>query len=256
MPLLADRGICLRKIEYSETSQILSLFGREHGVVRVIAKGAHRRTKAGASKFGGGIDLLELGQAVFTHDPQKELGTLTEWTLMEGRLELRRNLRALYLGLYAAELVTLAIEENDPHPRLFDHLDVLLHELTTPAREEAFVAFEMDLLREAGFAPRLSGCCQCGRNLGPGEVYGFSFSRGGGLCRQCAAGDTERVRIDPRLLGLLRNIQQLPRHNGATMRLPRLSRHQTDPLNRLLAAYVQQVVGRASRLAEYVVKSH
>src|SRR4051794_10097133 len=103
MPLAHDRCICLRKVEFSETSQILTLFGRDHGVVKVIAKGAHRTTKAGASKFGGGIDLLDLGQAVFTVDLEKNMGTLTEWTLAEGHLVLRRNLRAMYLAQYAAE---------------------------------------------------------------------------------------------------------------------------------------------------------
>ena len=48
-------------------------FAREHGVIRLIAKGAHRRTKAGASKFDGGIDLLDLGDAVFSHAPEREL---------------------------------------------------------------------------------------------------------------------------------------------------------------------------------------
>ena len=52
MPLQPDRCICLRKFEYSETSQILTLLGKDTGLVRVIAKGAHRKTKAGASKFG------------------------------------------------------------------------------------------------------------------------------------------------------------------------------------------------------------
>ena len=45
MALVSDRCICLRKTEYSETSQILTLFGYIHGITRVIAKGAHRRTK-------------------------------------------------------------------------------------------------------------------------------------------------------------------------------------------------------------------
>src|SRR5437667_9811792 len=91
MPLSHDRCICLRKVEYSETSQIVTLLGRQHGIMRVIAKGAHRTTKQGASKFGGGIDLLDVAQAVFTLDLEKNLGTLTEWTLVEGNLHLRRD---------------------------------------------------------------------------------------------------------------------------------------------------------------------
>src|SRR6476659_9272902 len=101
MALARDRCICLRKLDYSETSQILQLFGREYGLLRVIAKGAHRRTKAGASKFDGGIDLLDNGEAVFTHDPGRDLATLTEWTLREGHLGLRSTLRGMYLALYA-----------------------------------------------------------------------------------------------------------------------------------------------------------
>jgi DNA repair protein RecO (recombination protein O) len=107
MPLVADRCICLRKVEYSETSQILTLLAREHGIVKAIAKGAHRRTKAGASRFDGGVDLLDIGQAVFTSDPSREMSTLTEWKLQEGHPALRRNLRSLYLSLYAAELVLI-----------------------------------------------------------------------------------------------------------------------------------------------------
>src|SRR5690348_4770634 len=106
MALARDRCICVRKVEYSETSQILVLFGREHGLVRVIAKGAHRRTKAGASKFDGGLDLLDSGEAVFTLDVARDLNILTEWSLRDGHLEIRRNLRAIYLGLYGAELIS------------------------------------------------------------------------------------------------------------------------------------------------------
>jgi DNA repair protein RecO (recombination protein O) len=102
MALAQDRCICLRKVEYSETSQILTLFSRKFGILNLIAKGAHRRTKAGASKFDGGVDLLDLGQAVFSHDPARDLPPLTEWHLLEGNLGLRKNLRGIYLGLYSA----------------------------------------------------------------------------------------------------------------------------------------------------------
>src|SRR3954471_635053 len=145
MALAQDRCICLRKFEYSETSQILTLLGREQGLLRVIAKGAHRTTKQGASKFGGGIDLLDLGQAVFTRDLEKQLGTLTEWTLQDGHLGLRQNLRSLYLGQYAGELVSVLIEEHDPHADLFDRLEQTLLDLQTAKSEEAFLAFELDL---------------------------------------------------------------------------------------------------------------
>src|SRR3954452_20872778 len=174
MALTRDRCICLRKFEYSETSQILTLLSREHGLLRVIAKGAHRVTKAGASKFGGGIDLLDVADAVFTHAPDRDLAPLTEWTLREGPLELHRDLRGMYLGLYAAELVGLLIEEHDPHAELFDRLEQTLIALATLRCEEAFLCFELDLLREAGYLVELSGCVCCNSPLGDREPAYFS----------------------------------------------------------------------------------
>src|SRR5687768_8778815 len=181
MPLVRDRCVCLRRTEYSETSQILTLLSRGHGVVRAIAKGAHRRTKAGASKFDGGVDLLDTGDAVFTHDPGRDLATLTEWGLREGHLGLRKSLRGMYLGLYAAELVGRLVEEHDPHPELFDRLDVTLAELATPRHEEAFLAFQLDLLRETGYLSELSVCASCSTPVGGDNRAPcfFSPARGG-----------------------------------------------------------------------------
>src|SRR5580692_7648509 len=165
MPLVNDRCICLRIIEYSETSQIVTLFSRQFGIFRAIAKGAHRRTKAGSGKFDGGMDFLELGDAVFTHDPARDLATLTEWTLTDGHLELRNDLRGLYLGLYAAELVSLLIEEHDPHADLFLRFERSLVDLGTEKSEESFLAFQLDLLHQSGHLAELGRCVECGNGL-------------------------------------------------------------------------------------------
>ena len=253
MALVSDRCICLRKVAYSETSQILLLFARNHGLVRVIAKGAHRTTKAGASKFGGGIDLLDQADAVFTHDPERELSTLTEWSLRDGHLELRNHLRGMYLAQYAAELVGLLIEEHDPHPDLFDRLEHTIKELATPRAEEAFLAFELDLLRETGYLAELVRCVACGRDAATSDATFFSPGRGGVVCRSCEGVVHDRMGIDLRLLRLVQGIMKLPRTNGTAQRLPRLTRHQTDPINRLFAQHVEHTLGRRLRLPRYVL---
>lgn len=251
MALAHDRCICLRKTEYSETSQILSLFGKAHGIVRVIAKGAHRRTKAGASKFDGGLDLLDVGEAVFTHASEKQLGTLTEWGLREGHLDLRNNLRAMYLALYASELVGAVLEEHDPHPDLFDRLEAVLIELPTPRIEESFLTFQLDLLREAGYLPELSACVECGAPIG--DRSSFSPSRSGIVCRNCESAAPDRISVDSRLVRMVHGILMLPRNNGSPRRLPHLTRHQTDPINNLLATHVQQTLSRRLRMTAYVM---
>ncbi|HEX8521638.1 MAG TPA: DNA repair protein RecO [Tepidisphaeraceae bacterium] len=253
MALANDRCICLRKVEYSETSQILTLFGKREGIVRVIAKGAHRTTKQGASKFGGGIDLLDLGEATFTLDLERQLGTLTEWKLQDGHLGLRKNLRCLYLGQYAAELVGFLIEEHDAHPELFSRLEQTLTELESGRAEEAFLAFELDLLRETGYLAELSNCVSCNALLSDREQAYFSPLRGGVVCRGCEGVIHDRMQIDPRLLRMVQTVLRLPRSNGYAHRLPKLTRYQTDPINRILANHVEHTLGRRMRLPRFVL---
>jgi DNA repair protein RecO (recombination protein O) len=254
MPLARDRCICLRKVEYSETSQILALFAREHGIVRLIAKGAHRRTKVGASKFDGGVDLLDLGEAVFAHAPERDLPPLTEWHLVDGHLALRKSLRGMYLGLYAAELINTLIEEHDAHPALFDRFERALSDLATPRVEEAFLAFELDLLRETGYLPELSTCVQCGcaPEQRDDRVF-FTPARGGVVCRNCETTTPDRIETDPRLIRMVQGMMRLPRDAATVERLPRLTTRQTNPVNLLIAEHVQHMLSRRLRMPAYVI---
>jgi len=252
MPLVADSCICLRRIEYSETSQILWLFCRRQGLIKAIAKGAHRKTKVGASKFDGGIDLLDAGDAVMTDHLNRDLVTLTEWKLRDGRLGLRKNLRALFLAQYASEVLTKMLELNDPHEEVFDRLDAMLNDLATRRREESFFAFHLDFLREAGYLPELSACVSCGTTMIERDPTYFSPSRGGILCRNCQASFPDRLEIDGRLIRIATNIIRLPFTSGLPQRLPGLTRHQTDPLNHMLAAYIQHTLGRRLETWRYI----
>jgi DNA repair protein RecO (recombination protein O) len=254
MALARDRCICIRKFEYSETSQILTLLGRDHGILRVIAKGAHRRTKAGHSKFDGGADLLDVGEAVFTFDPAKELNTLTEWSLREGNLPLRKHLRGMYLGLYAAELLCVLLQENDPHPELYRRFERSLIDLGNEKKEETFLAFQLDLLHQTGLLADIEHCVECGLANVTGRTAFFSPSRGGSICQNCQGVVHDRIVIDPRLLRLTQQLLKLPRSNGTAQRLPRLTRHQTDPLNHVFAEQVAHTLGKRMRMIEYVVR--
>ena len=183
MPIHRDRAICLRNIEYSETSQIVTLLGRRTGIFRTIAKGAHRRTKAGSSKFDGGIDLLDVGDCVFIDHANRDLATLTEWKQLNGQLSLHRSLRGMLLGQVLAEAVPLLLAEHDPHPELFDRLRTTLPILSTERVEEHFIALLADVVNLAGFLPDLDACSQCAQPLAGFAAY--SPVREGILCRNC-----------------------------------------------------------------------
>jgi hypothetical protein len=93
----------------------------------------------------------------------------------------------------------------------------------------------------------------CGSPLGEREPAFFSPGRGGVVCRNCEGVVHDRMSVDQRLLRIVQSILKLPRTDGQAQRLPKLTRHQTDPINRMFAEHVEHTLGRRLRLVEYVL---
>jgi DNA repair protein RecO (recombination protein O) len=248
MPLARDDALCLRVTPFSESSQVTSLLTRGHGRVRLLAKGATRRTKAGKSKFDGGLDLLDAGIAMFAHVPERDLGLLHEWKLTDGHPGLRGSLRSAWQGLYAAELVDALLEEHQPVPRLFDNLARLLKRLTEPrSREAAFLAFQLNLLRRSGILPDLSRCADgttVREVVERDRPVAFLPGEAVLICGDRAM--REGVPLPASALGAMASLLRLARSGGD---LPELTRAQVDPASRVIAAHVQHEIGRRLRTA-------
>ena len=134
MPRFKDHAICIRHIDWSETSQVVALLTREQGKVRALAKGSKRTSPGAVARFSGGIELLTLGQAVGIIKPSTDLATLTEWDLQNPYFHLRRDLAAHETALYAADLSNALLADHDPHAGVFAALAQLLEVLAEPSR--------------------------------------------------------------------------------------------------------------------------
>ncbi|MBA7704832.1 DNA repair protein RecO [subsurface metagenome] len=114
--LTKDLAICIRAVDYSETSQILTLFTRQAGKISAIAKGSKRPKSA----FDGPIEVFSHGKIVFSDSNKEKLATLTEFEQQTGFSSLASNLFALNCCFFATELVDKLTNDYDPHPELFD----------------------------------------------------------------------------------------------------------------------------------------
>ena len=152
VPNLVDEALCIRQWDWSETSQTVSLFCRTHGIVRGLAKGARRER----GSFSGGIDLLARGEIVAVTKPDRELQTLTQWTLLQLFRRPHDELEANLFALAMAELVHRFLPPEVPHETLYDALLASLNAIEDgerPAPE--FLRFFTQLMRETGHEPRL-----------------------------------------------------------------------------------------------------
>lgn len=237
MPTFADDGVVIRLWDFSETSQTASIFTREHGLIRGLAKGARRPH----SKFSGGFDLLTRGQIVAIVKPGVELANIIEWDLQEVFWAARRDLRAHYAALYFVDLIAHAITDHDPHPTLFDALVVALRAVEDPdARALAALRFQWAALAETGYKPVLDRDAVSGEQLAPARAYGFS-PNAGGVTTDPGRNSTGVWRVRPETIdALAAAADAAPSRNGDAP-----SPNALAGANRLLAQYFAVVLGRA-----------
>src|SRR4051812_35460746 len=144
------QAIVLRTTDWSETSRIATLWTREFGKVRALAKGGRRLR----SSFENALDLLTLCSIVLIRKSSGGLDLLTEAQVIRRFPRLTRDLAALYGGYYVAELLDAGTEEHDAHPALFEHAVATLQALGAGERGTRVglqvMRFEMQVLDELG----------------------------------------------------------------------------------------------------------
>ncbi|MCC7145429.1 MAG: DNA repair protein RecO [Phycisphaeraceae bacterium] len=183
MPRFKDLAICVRHMDWSETSQVVTLLTEQHGLIRGLAKGSRRMSPSAVARFSGGIELLTLGQALGSLRTAYELAGITEWDLQESYPQLRTNLHAQQIALYAADVTAAMIADHDPHPKTFAGLRALLAELgdrkPTSAPAAALGRFQWQILEDCGYQPQLDVDIKTSQPLAEAGSYWFDPRAGG-----------------------------------------------------------------------------
>jgi len=178
--LYRDEGIVIRTQKLGEADRIITLFTREHGRVRAVAKGV-RRTK---SKFGARLEpashvdiQLYTGK---TFDVVTQVETVEnygdaissdyqKWTIASSILE-------------AAE--RFSANEGEPALQQFLLLSGALKALAHESHDPSLIldAYLLRSLSIAGYAPSMTICSRC---EAPGPHKYFSLVGGGSVCAEC-----------------------------------------------------------------------
>jgi DNA repair protein RecO (recombination protein O) len=244
--MAAEKALALvvRGTDWSETSRIVTLYTRDLGRVRALAKGG-RRLK---SNFEVALDLLTVCSIVLLRKSSGSLDLLTEAQVVERFPRLRRDLPSLYAGYYIAELLADWTEDYDAHPVLFDEARTTLQELgAEPALTgQRLMRFELVLLRELGYQPALENCGVCGAAV-QGQRLAFSVSLGGVLCGACQPSQRERRPLSAAAWQALRELGE-PGGEWHRDRGPEVRRE----LRQLLGQYVTYLMGRRPRVLPYL----
>lgn len=184
MAILKTEGVVLRGWRLSETSKILSIFTRDHGKIRVVAKGA----LGPKSKFKGCIESLAHIDLIYYDKRTRDLQLLSQADLKDGHIRILGNTERTALGLAACELLDKAVLAEEPNPALFD---MMVRYLGAMNESEGFLEgclwyFEGRFIGMMGYQPTWDRCLDCNGSLGAGGGF-FLPVNGGLLCRECGS---------------------------------------------------------------------
>jgi DNA repair protein RecO (recombination protein O) len=208
------RAIVIRTFPFGESSCVVTLFTREYGKLRALAKGAWR-PKSG---FDAALDLLSICQVLVLRKSTDALDLLTE-ACLEHRFRVGRSQAAFLGGMDVAELLDTLTADGDPQSELFDVAHATLRTLSAPRPAHdhdastteltdglvrALVAHtELAMLRLVGHAPALVRCAECGGGVEGGSRIAFGMLDGGVLCERCRSGKRAVVSISADCLAAL-----------------------------------------------------
>lgn len=240
--LTKDSGLCIRALDYSETSQIVTFFTRATGKISAIAKGSKRPKSA----FDGLIEVFSHGKIVFSDSTREKLAVLTEFEQQPGLDSLRTNLFALNCSLFAAELVSNLTDEYDPHPQLFDSfLQFLQNANEHRDTLVSLILFQLSLLKEVGLKPILSACANCKSSFSVDwpQCY-FSNSANGLICRDCQSSFPDKIRLTKNAANCLSNLKTIAESEEKTL----------NEIEKILISHFTDTLGRPPKMAKYILR--
>lgn len=196
-------AIVIRHANWGEADRVVTLFTRERGKVRALAKGARKikSRKAGHLEPFTRVTL----QLAAAHD----FPIITQAETIEAYLTLREDLVKTGYAAYCLELIDrFTYEEEIEASAIFGVLADTLKRIE--ADPEAWVAvrfYEMRLLDFLGFRPHLFECANCSDKIEPIDQF-FSPAMGGVICPRCGSGLPGLWSLDVETLKYLRHFQR------------------------------------------------
>lgn len=155
---IQDTGIVIGLKRYGENKWIAHLLTHAHGRVSGLV---HSRRK-------NPIDIGYLCAIQWSSRSEHGLGTLTHECMSAISPALRGHYPRLLALQSMTELLTHALMERHPYPKLYTcvaHTRHMLSIMHTHDWRDAYLAFECTLLRELGFALSLDHCVTTGTDV-------------------------------------------------------------------------------------------
>jgi DNA repair protein RecO (recombination protein O) len=166
MSVFSSEAVVLRTWPVHEADLIVSIFTRDYGRVRGVAKSALKSRK----RFGGSLEPMTVARAWFAERPRQELVRLDQLEILRSPLSSPIDPVRLAVLSFFAELLDEALPDHDPHETVFRLLLAVLDLTTVEQPWMPLTYFQLWMTRLMGLLPDLVHCTACGEALQAGET--------------------------------------------------------------------------------------
>jgi len=188
-------------MDLGEADRIVTLFSRDEGKIRAVAKGVRRTT----SRAAGHLEPFTLSDVLLAVG--RELDVISQVDTLESFRTIRENLELSTHAYYLAEVVDLLTEDRQENRLVFDILVACLRALPDAADTRlVLIIFHVMLLDALGYRPELRECVSCRGTIQPDRNH-FSAVLGGVICPTCGTAEPTARAIGTSALKLLRFVQ-------------------------------------------------
>lgn len=193
--------IVLKRTDFGEADRLLTLYTREFGKIRAIAKGARKPQ----SRKTGHVELFMRSNCFFAKG--RDLNILTQAEMVESYAALRDDLVRITYAAYAVELLDQFSVEEDPHPDVYRLLAETLTRLIEHDQVRLVARYyELRLLSLVGFRPRFFTCVVSGAPIEEEDQF-FSAELGGFLAPDSQHADRQAQPVTAVAVKVLRYLQ-------------------------------------------------
>jgi DNA repair protein RecO (recombination protein O) len=174
-----DEAIVLRTWPFQEADLLVSLFTREQGRVKGVARHALRSRR----RFGGALEPMTHVRASYAERPRQELVRLDGFEIVSSPMSRPVDYARLAALELVAEVLEKALPEGAPEDAVFRLALAVLDELQVGRVWMPVTYFALWMNRLMGWMPELGHCAGCGLALG-GSVVWYSAGSDGVTCAE------------------------------------------------------------------------
>ena len=180
--IIKTEAVVLSKLNYGDTSSIVTLYTESDGKLSAIIKGG----RGPKSKSGKIIDPLNHLQIIFYKKNSRDVQILSDANLISHFINIKEDLDSTRFSFAILELVKNLTVEHEANAKLFKGLIKILNMINDKKESSAFLygRFLLFFLSELGYELSIDKCSICGNGVVAKKSLGFDHNAGF-VCSDC-----------------------------------------------------------------------